>query len=45
MAQKKSEEEKARLAEERQQAIERADKAETQNSELQVKLQRLEAEL
>ena len=45
VAQKKSEEEKVRLAEERQQAIERADKAETQNSELQAKLQRLEAEL
>ena len=44
-AQKKLEEEKARLAEERQQAIERADKADTQNLELQAKLQRLEAEL
>ena len=37
-AQKKSEEDKARLAEERQQAIKRANKADTQNLELQAKL-------
>jgi len=44
-AHKKSEEEKAKLAKECQQATERADKVETQNLELQAKLQRLEAEL
>ena len=44
-AQKKPEEDKVKLAEERQQAIERANKADTQNLELQAKLQRLEAEL
>ena len=44
-AQKKSEEDRARWAEECQQAIERADKADSQNLELQAKLQRLEAEL
>ena len=41
-AQRKSEEDKAKSDEERQQAIERAD---TQNSELQTKMLRLESEL
>ena len=44
-AQKNSEEDKARLVEEHQKAIERADKADAEKLELQVKLQRLEAEL
>ena len=43
-AQKKSEEDKARLAEEHQKAIERADKADAKNLELQAKMKRLALE-